>query len=135
MQGNCQKQFITILTPENQKQRLIIQYAYSWTVADDLYQRLTQYGYGNLYGTAPGTDVNSSSGIYKGDVLFFNWGQGLGISHAAIQTGYGTDPDSGFVGNYVDENTNNRYHAFWSLYPYNSQASTTTIFLVTIDAS
>lgn len=45
-----------------------LQYAHSWTVAEDLYQRLTQYGYGNLYGTAPGTEVSSSSN----DVLFFN---------------------------------------------------------------
>lgn len=64
-----------------------VQYTYSRTIADDLYQRLTQYGYDNLYGTASGTDVNSSSNIYNGDLLFFNWVSGGGISHAAIQTG------------------------------------------------
>lgn len=52
--------------------------------------------------------------------------------HVAIQTGYGVDPTYGWTGNYVDAHTTNHYHAFWSLYPYNSQWRTTTIYLMTI---
>ena len=40
-----------------------------------------------------------------------------------------------WYGNYVDEHTNYRYHAFWSLKPYNSFWSTTTIYFMHISSS
>jgi len=65
-------------------------------------------------------------------VLFYDWGQGLGISHDAIQVvNNGTDPDSrakGATGSLVDAHTNSHYHAIWTLYPYNSYPQTTAIF-------
>ena len=68
--------------------------------------------------------------MVTGDVLFFNWGQGEGLSHAVIQVGIGTDPNlypnQVWYGNYIDEHTNNRKHAFWSLKPYNADWKTTT---------
>ncbi|MDA8206225.1 MAG: amidase domain-containing protein [Thermaerobacter sp.] len=115
-----------------------VNYAYSWTVAADLYAHLTQYGYGTLYATHPGTDTVLMTGMVKGDVLFYNWGEAgnpsgtAGINHATIQTGYGTTSDSYTNANYVDSHTNNRYHVLWSLYTYNTHRASTTIYLVHI---
>ncbi|MBC9729843.1 amidase domain-containing protein [Streptomyces sp. TRM68367] len=114
----------------------------SWSVADGYYNFLMADLPGGIpEGTASGTSTAywTPSAMVDGDMLFYDWGQGLGISHATIQVGYGIDPNQYpnkvYDGNYVDEHTTNRYHAFWSLYPYNPNASTTTIYFVHIDAS
>ncbi|MDT7805889.1 MAG: hypothetical protein QOI78_9322 [Actinomycetota bacterium] len=106
----------------------------TWSVANSYYNFLLAYSPGGVReGTAPGTATNyyTPDSVITGDVLFYDWGQGEGISHAAIQTGIGTD-FSGFYGNYVDYHTTDRYHAFWSLVMYNSLASTTTVYFVHI---
>ena len=121
-----------------------INYAYSWTVAADLYAHLTQYGYGTLYATDPGTDMALTDGMKAGDVLFFNWGLSgnptgtAGINHAVIQTGYGTTSKYGgaiIQGDYIDSHSNNRYHTWWNLEKYNQNSGTTTIYLVAINPS
>ena len=92
-------------------------------------------------GTAPGSSTNpyTPDSVVTGDVLFYDWGQGEGMSHAAIQVGIGTDPNmypnQVWYGNYIDEHTNNRGHAFWSLKPYNAYWASTTVYFVHISAN
>ncbi|WP_162233018.1 amidase domain-containing protein [Nostocoides japonicum] len=110
-------------------------WSHSWTVAWDLYQYLDYHGGGGTYeGSAPGTSINpyTPSSVKTGDALFYDWGHGEGVSHSAIQVGIGGDPSSGYQGNYIDEHTSGRKHAFWSLYPYNAYRSTTTIYFLHI---
>jgi hypothetical protein len=45
--------------------------------------------------------------VVRGDALFYDWGQGLGSSHTAMQVGWGTD-QYGCYENWVDEHTSNR---------------------------
>lgn len=113
----------------------------SWAVSAGYYNFLVADDPGGYtQGTAPGSSNNdfTPDSVVTGDVLFYDWGQGEGISHAAIQVGIGTDPNmypnQVWYGNYVDEHTNNRYHAFWSLLPYNSEWATTTIYFMHISA-
>jgi Putative amidase domain len=92
-------------------------------------------------GTAKGSATNyyTPNSVVTGDVLYYDWGQGEGMSHATIQVGIGDDPNlypnQVWYGNYIDEHTSNRYHAFWSLKPYNSYWSTTTIYFMHVSAS
>lgn len=68
-----------------------------------------------------------------GDALFYDW-QNDGLIR--IQVGSGPDPNSGWWGDYVDQHTTDRYHAFWSLKPYNANyMSTTYIRVVHVSAS
>jgi hypothetical protein len=111
----------------------------SWVAADGFYRFLLadQPG-GHPGGTAPGssTDYWTPDSEKTGDMLFYDWGQGEGISHTAIQVGYGADASRPtWKGNYVDYHTTNRYHAFWSLKPYNAAWATTTIYFMHIDAA
>lgn len=101
---------------------------------------LADYPGGIPEGTAPGSSTNyyTPDSMVTGDVLIYDWGQGEGISHAVIQVGIGDDPNlepnQVWYGNYIDEHTSNRYHAFWSLKPYNADWKTTTIYFMHIDA-
>jgi hypothetical protein len=118
-------------------------WSHSWSVAVDYDSFLWQDSPGGIgQGTAPGTATYyyTPNSVVTGDALFYDWGQGEGISHVAIQVGIGTDPNypngQTWYGNYIDEHTNNRYHAFWSLYPYNAAfRNTTTIYFMHIYAS
>lgn len=90
----------------------------SATVADDLWQFLHldnpggtfegSFSYNGGANTAPAFTPNS---VVTGDALFYDWGQGLGISHTAMQVGWGTD-QYGYYGNWVDEHTSNRQDIF-----------------------
>jgi hypothetical protein len=109
----------------------------SWPVTANYYNFLIADSPGGIgEGISPGnTAVNyTPNSVVTGDVLFYDWGQGEGLSHATIQVGIGTDPGSGWYGNYVDEHTNDRYHMFWSGWPYNANAATTTIYFMHIDS-
>ena len=100
--------------------------SFSWSIAPDLMQFLywqTYGGYARVY--AP-NQLGAKSGVGIGDVLFYDWGQGEGVSHATIQVAYGTDP-KGFTGDLVDEHSNDRKHVFWSLEDYNADLSGTTM--------
>jgi hypothetical protein len=106
----------------------------SWSVASDLKQFLYLDLPGGFdWGTWQGNQYSGLSGVNQGDLLFFDWGQGLGISHVTMDVGFGQDPNSGMWGDYIDEHTSDRYHAFWTLQPYNAAASSTTIYKVHID--
>jgi hypothetical protein len=115
-------------------------WSFSWTVSSDLLNMLYyDYpgGFPVVYKSPSQQGSGSaSSGGAKGDVLFYDWGAndtggyGIGVSHATIQVGHGTDPDSLWVGDYVDEHTRDRKHAFWSLKPYNADRASTTYITV-----
>lgn len=111
-------------------------WSHSWSVAPDYYNFLQwHYPGGYNWGTMPGNSAGFNSGLDVGDVLFYDWDNDGGIDHASIQVSYGTDPNSGWYGDLIDEHTTNRYHAFWSLDPYNSRAGTTTITLEHVSSS
>jgi hypothetical protein len=102
-------------------------WTYSWTVAFDheRFQAIHSPG-GSYWGTYSGTYSGNDS-VYAGDELFYDWNSNGSMDHMSIQTSYGTDPKSGWYGDLVDQHTTNRYHAYWTLQPYNAQASTTSI--------
>lgn len=60
--------------------------------------------------------------MVKGDVLFYDWGGqngcATGISHSSLQAGFGYSLH-GHYGTFVDAQTNDRYHARWTLVYYN----------------
>jgi hypothetical protein len=82
------------------------------------------------YTWGPSQDANTytPSDIVTGDIVVYSWNgtNGGGRHHGSMQVGIGTDPNSGWYGNVIDQHTTDRYHAFWSLLPYNADASTTT---------
>jgi hypothetical protein len=81
-------------------------YATTWSVAWRLRQFLINDAPGGTSeGTAPGKSTNpyTPASVVTGDVLFYDWGQGEGISHASIQVGIGRDPAFGYYGDYMPE--------------------------------
>ncbi len=113
-------------------------YATTWSVAPRL-RLFFMYDIpgGISSGTAPGTSTNywTPDAVVTGDVLFYDWGQGEGISHTSIQVGWGDDPGSSYNGNYIDQHVTDRYHAFWSLRPYNKYYASTTVYFMHIAAN
>ena len=113
-------------------------WANAWVAADGYYNFLfADNPGGSSQGSAPGSSTGywTPDAMVTGDALFFDWGQGSGVSHVTMQVGYGTDPNNPtWKGNYIDEHTSNRYHAFWSLKPYNALYATTTIYFEHINA-
>jgi hypothetical protein len=80
---------------------------------------------------AQGTSGFHQSGGATGDVIFYDWGLGEGISHVAIQVGYGIDNQApAWEGSLVDYHTTDREKAFWSLRPHNANRAATTYFTV-----
>lgn len=113
------------------------QYTTSWinVAAYNKFLMLDRPG-GIPEGTARGSSTRHymPKSMVTGDVIAYDWGKGEGLSHFAILVGAGRDPTSHWTGAYVDYHTTNRYHAFWSLRPYNSNWSTTKIYFIHIDA-
>jgi hypothetical protein len=118
-------------------------YSHSWSVVQDYWYWLigqnpggTQEGsfsYNNGKNKAPAFTPNS---VVTGDVLFYDWGTGQGISHTSIQVGWGTD-QYGYYGNWVDAHTTNHKHIFWTLKdaPGNTNWMTTTVWFMHIWSS
>jgi len=112
-------------------------WSHSWAVAQDQFYFLNAtYPGGWQEGTASGSATNywTPDAVVTGDVLYYDWQSDGLLDHESIQVGWGTDPTSGWNGNYVDQHTTDRYHAFWSLRPYNSQWASTTIHFMHIDS-
>lgn len=110
-------------------------YTYTWSVASELRLYLLWGRPGaSSQGSAPGSSEQywTPDIVTSGDPIFYDWGLGEGISHAAIQTGYGDDPNSDLSGNFVNQHSNNRKHAFWSLKPYNEYWRSTKVHFVHI---
>jgi hypothetical protein len=118
-------------------------WSYSWSAVQDYWYWLigqnpggTQEGsfsYNNGRNHAPAFTPNS---VVTGDVLFYDWGTGMGLSHVSMQVGWGTD-QYGYYGNWVDAHTNARKHIFWTLKdsPGNTNWMTTTVWFMHIWAS
>jgi hypothetical protein len=121
----------------------LVGYSYSWASANDYWNWLSQqtpggidegaFYYNNGHNRAPAFTPNS---VVTGDVLFYDWGTGLGISHVSMQVGWGTD-QHGYYGNWVDAHTNAEKHMFWTLKdaPGNTNWMTTTVYFMHISAS
>jgi putative amidase-like protein len=112
-------------------------WSHSWSVAQDQFYFLNAtYPGGWQEGTAPGSASNywTPDAVVTGDVLYYDWNSDGLLDHESIQVGWGTDPNSKWNGNYVDQHVTDRYHAFWSLRPYNSQWASTTIHFMHIDS-
>jgi hypothetical protein len=104
----------------------------SATVASYLEAYLDTSGAGSFVGSySYAADGSAPSympaSIVKGDVLFYDWGQGLGVSHASMMVGSGTDSD-GYVGDWVDTHTNDHRDEFWTLKESNSYWEDTTVY-------
>lgn len=115
-------------------------YSYSWQVSWDLWNYLLNSGNGSHVGTYNGNiGDNQYNTLAGGDLIGYNWGDSVGKQHPgqpthwSVEAGYGTDSSSDWTGDYVDEHTSNRYHAYWTLQPYNSYASTTQVYTVSIN--
>lgn len=118
-------------------------YSHSWAVVQDYWTWLLRqipggtvegsFYYNNGHNRAPAFTPNS---VVTGDVLFYDWGTGLGRSHASIQVGSGTD-QYGYYGNWVDTHTTAHKHIFWTLKdaPGNTNWMTTTVYYMHIWAS
>ena len=92
---------------------------------------------GWLLGTKPGNSYTTYDGLYQGDLLFYDWGDGRGRMHAAIQTTSGEDPNwqnGHTTGDLVDAHQTNHKFAWWTLAPYNPNRNITTIYLVRISS-
>lgn len=78
-----------------------------------------------------GTIGFKQSGGQQGDVIFYDWGMGEGISHVAIQVAFGFDDQApGWEGSLVDYHSTDREKAFWSLRPHNGNRAATTYFTI-----
>lgn len=110
-------------------------YATTWSSASRLKAFLkNDVPGGTDMGSAWGGATNSytPNSVVTGDVLFYDWGKGEGVSHAAIQTGIGNDANYPYWGNYVDYHSNDTRHRFWSLKPSNPYWQSTTVYFVHI---
>lgn len=114
-----------------------IVWTHSWTVASDLENFLiNDSSRGTFVTLAYGYYGSSTDNVNIGDTLFYNWGQGQGISHAAIQVAQsGSDQYSSpaMQGDLADQHTNARYHIIWNLSSKNAYWATTTVYEVHIN--
>lgn len=95
----------------------------------DIYEG--SFSYNNGTASAP-SDLPSS--VVDGDVLFYDWGQGAGVSHATIKTSNGTD-QYGFTGSEVSQHSNARLNEFWTLKPTNAYWATTSVYYYHLPSS
>lgn len=110
--------------------------SYTWSAAAKLYTFI-------VLDSSPARGKNAKATPYPGttsvpypdntdigDTFFYSWnGDGV-INHCSIYVANGTDPVSGYSGALIDQHTQNRYHAIWSLSYYNSKRLTTKIYPV-----
>ena len=115
-------------------------YTRTWSAADNQWRYQTVTPYSIFEGKwQPGAGSYNSTytpnAVKSGDVVLYNWfnndNSATAQVHWAIQTGYGYStgygaPPRAIYGNYVDTHTNDHYHAFWSLWPYNTNKATTS---------
>lgn len=106
----------------------------TWSVAKMLYSFIvldSSPARGEYVATHSGTSSTPyPANVGKGDLFFYDWDGDAVINHTAIYAADGTDPNSGNIGALVDQHTNDRKHAIWSLAPYNSDRNTTNIYAV-----
>lgn len=101
-------------------------YTSTWSVAPDLWDWLIHDNHGSYIGSwGPSEQSNSNASIEPGDVILYDWDSDASKDHTSFVAAWGTDPDSGYVGDLINQHTSDRYHAIWHLKPYNDYASTT----------
>lgn len=75
---------------------------------------------------SPGYQLQDKTGNFNnavpGDGLVYDWGKGDGVSHRALEVGYGVGPSlyGSRNGDWLDQHSTDRYHAPWNygyLYP------------------
>ena len=115
-------------------------YSDSWAGINHLYyfEGVHIPGGTNYGGVVPGWQHLASSGLVKGDLLFYDWtSNGIdSTDHVGMMVGSGTDPsNTSWAGDWVDAHSNSHYHAFWTLAPYNSYVLTTKIYRMHIYAT
>ena|ERR1041385_6347495 len=109
----------------------------SWADTKDLYQfEMWHIPGGADYGVVQPGWTHLSSGRSVGDLFFYDWAGNGDITHASMMVATGTDPNNtSWVGDLIDQHTTDRYHAYWTLAPYNPQVLTTKIHRVKIYAT
>jgi hypothetical protein len=115
-------------------------YTEQWTVSWDLAYWMTTYtGRGTMTQIDKTAAYNSSA---VGDFYAYDWGKGGGISHVAIEAGWGTRAApyaADGPGDYIDQHTTDRYHAPWNygyLHPDSTiNVSAMKIYLVHLKTS
>jgi hypothetical protein len=118
-----------------------LDWAYSFTVVKDSLDFLYfDYPGGFANGLALGTATQTTATANSvGDVFYYDWGQGPGLSHESIKVAHGTDPDpthGHWIGDLIDAHDSDHFHAYWSLRPYNADLMNSThIILVHIDVN
>jgi cell wall-associated NlpC family hydrolase len=96
--------------------------SFAWSVAADLLQML-YYDVPGGYARGWTSDHanNSVVNALPGDVIFYDWGLGEGVSHVGIVIKTNaTDPVSGFVGTLVNTHSTDHKKAFYGLQPYDA---------------
>jgi hypothetical protein len=102
----------------------------SWSVVSDFRNLVIARGWGYSGGNQTPGSYNAA---YYGDILDYDWDGNGSWDHATVEVSYyGTDPDSKWVGDLVDQHTTDRYHAFWTLQPYNANWQKTKIGLLRV---
>ena len=115
----------------------------SWSLAADLGTYLTYNHPNRLLGVARGDHEDAYSLLQAGDVFFYDFGDGNGISHSTIMTGSGwfqNDPDTWdpnqawmwHYGDYIDQHSHSRFHQAWNLYFLNPSWATTMAYQVSL---
>jgi hypothetical protein len=110
----------------------------TWSVADSFYNFMNFHG-GVVAGRAGPNQSEqlatyTPANVVTGDILFYDWENNGSMDHVGIQVGIGNDPSAGLYGNYSDQHTNDHYHAFWSLLPYNEHWPTTAIVMMHVSS-
>jgi hypothetical protein len=100
----------------------------SWVNVDVFLVHIQFKGWGTWKGYQPPAKYNNA--LY-GDVLAYDWDGNGSWDHLTIEVAYdGCDPKNpNYCGDLVDEHSSNRYHAKWTLEPYNAYWRTTRIGL------
>lgn len=92
-----------------------------WQFTPFLYTYLLDYGFATELEMSNPLDPNLFTGLYPGDLLFYDWGQpGQGITHVAMLTfpGIPSDGSSDQEMDLIDEHTSNRQGVPWQLTQY-----------------
>jgi hypothetical protein len=82
----------------------------------------------SYYGVAPGQMVADNA--TQGDIVLYDFNNDGVYDHEAIVVA-----NDGTSWDLVDAHTNNRYHAYWTLAPYNGSWSTTRLVVLHIPAT
>ena len=105
-------------------------YTNSWSLAMELYNYFVNNPAGSrvyFYNSYDGQPPNYVSSLQKGDIIFYDWGDGNSVHHSGIVAlSNGTDPSkTSWTGTLQDQHSEPHYHAIWHLYPYNAFYATT----------